>query len=161
MRAVVQRVSAAHVEVSGEVVGQIGKGLVVFIGVGLSDGDAEARYLADKIIGLRIFEDDQGRMNRALADIDGALLVVSQFTLYGDVRRGRRPSFEDAMPPERAERLYEQLVELARARHPRVETGRFRADMRVLVDNDGPVTLVLDTSLLTEARAKGRNQPAS
>ena len=154
MRAVVQRVTAARVEVAGEVVGAIERGLVVFIGIGEGDGESEAQKLVDKIVGLRIFEDGDGKMNRALADIDGSLLLVSQFTLYGDVRRGRRPSFEDAMPPERAERLYEQFVELARGRHPRVETGRFRADMRVVVDNDGPVTLVLDTSLLTEARLK-------
>jgi D-tyrosyl-tRNA(Tyr) deacylase len=154
MRAVVQRVTAARVEVSGEIVGAIERGLVAFVGIGEGDGETEARQLVDKIVGLRIFEDDQGKMNRALADVDGSLLVVSQFTLYGDVRRGRRPSFEDAMPPEPAERLYEHVVELARARHPRVQTGRFRADMRVVVDNDGPVTLVLDTSLLTEARVK-------
>lgn len=159
MRAVVQRVSAAQVEVSGQVVGQIGKGLVAFIGIGEGDADAEARSLVDKIVGLRIFEDDQGKMNLALADVDGALLIVSQFTLYGDVRRGRRPSFELAMPPDRAEPLYDHFVELARGCHPRVETGRFRADMRVLVDNDGPVTLELDTASLSEGRAKERSHP--
>jgi D-tyrosyl-tRNA(Tyr) deacylase len=146
MRAVVQRVTAARVEVAGEIVGRIEKGLVAFIGIGKGDTEAEATYLVDKIVGLRIFEDDRGKMNRALADVGGALLVVSQFTLYGDVRRGRRPGFDDAMPPEEAEPLYDRLVALARTRHPQVEAGRFRADMRVVVDNDGPVTIVLDTA---------------
>jgi D-tyrosyl-tRNA(Tyr) deacylase len=145
MRAVVQRVTAARVEVAGEIVGRIEQGLVAFVGIGKGDTEAEATYLVDKIVGLRVFEDDRGKMNRALAEVGGGLLVVSQFTLYGDVRRGRRPGFDDAMPPEQAEPLYDRFVALARDRHPRVETGRFRADMRVLVDNDGPVTLLLDT----------------
>jgi D-tyrosyl-tRNA(Tyr) deacylase len=145
MRAVVQRVSAARVEVAGEIVGRIERGLVAFVGIGKGDGEKEAAYLVDKIVGLRIFEDDRGKMNRALADVGGALLVVSQFTLYGDVRRGRRPGFDDAMPPEEAEPLYDRFVALASARHPHVETGRFRADMRVVVENDGPVTILLDT----------------
>jgi D-tyrosyl-tRNA(Tyr) deacylase len=149
MRAVVQRVTAARVEVAGQVVGRIDGGLVAFVGIGKGDTEAEATYLVDKIVGLRVFEDDQGKMNRALADVGGALLVVSQFTLYGDVRRGRRPGFDDAMPPAEAEPLYDRFVALARARHPHVETGRFRADMRVLVDNTGPVTLILDTSSRT------------
>jgi D-tyrosyl-tRNA(Tyr) deacylase len=147
MRAVVQRVTAARVEVKGEVVGRIDGGLVAFVGIGKADGEAEARYLADKIIGLRVFEDDEGKMNRALADIGGALLIVSQFTLYANTRRGRRPGFDQAMPPAQAEPLYQRFVELARERHPTVETGRFHADMRVVVDNDGPVTLLLDTAL--------------
>jgi D-tyrosyl-tRNA(Tyr) deacylase len=145
MRAVVQRVTAARVEVGGEIVGQIEKGLVAFVGIGKGDGEAEARYLVDKIVELRVFEDDQGKMNRALADVAGGLLVVSQFTLYGDTSRGRRPGFDRAMPPAEAERLYERVVELARARHSPVATGRFRADMRVLVDNDGPVTLLVES----------------
>jgi len=147
MRAVVQRVTAARVEVKGEVVGRIDAGLVAFVGIGKADGEAEARYLVDKIICLRVFEDDEGKMNRALADIGGALLIVSQFTLYADTRRGRRPGFDQAMPPAQAEPLYQRFVELARERHPTVETGRFQADMRVVVDNDGPVTLLLDTAL--------------
>ena len=146
MRAVVQRVTAARVEVAGEVVGRIEKGLVAFVGIGKGDTESEATYIVDKIVGLRIFEDDRGKMNRALADVGGALLVVSQFTLYGDVRRGRRPGFDDAMAPETAEPLYDRFVALAKERHPKVETGRFRADMRVLVDNDGPVTILLDTA---------------
>jgi D-tyrosyl-tRNA(Tyr) deacylase len=147
MRAVVQRVTAARVEVAGEIVGRIERGLVAFVGIGKGDGEKEAVYLVDKIIGLRVFEDDRGKMNRALADVGGALLVVSQFTLYGDVRRGRRPGFDDAMPPEEAEPLYDRFVALAKERHPLVETGRFRADMRVVVDNDGPVTILLDTNM--------------
>jgi D-tyrosyl-tRNA(Tyr) deacylase len=147
MRAVVQRVTAARVEVAGEVVGRIEKGLVAFVGIGKGDGEANARWLVDKIIGLRAFEDEQGKMNRALADVAGGLLLVSQFTLYGDTSRGRRPGFDAAMPPAEAEPLYDRVVALARERHAAVETGRFRADMRVLVDNDGPVTLLLETPL--------------
>jgi len=145
MRAVVQRVTAASVEVAGEIVGQIEKGLVAFVGIGKGDGETEARYLVDKIVDLRVFEDDQGKMNRALADVAGGLLIVSQFTLYGDTSRGRRPGFDRAMPPAEAERLYDRVVELARARHSTVATGRFRADMRVVVDNDGPVTLLVES----------------
>jgi D-tyrosyl-tRNA(Tyr) deacylase len=146
MRAVVQRVTAARVEIAGEVVGRIEKGLVAFVGIGKGDGEADARWLVDKIIGLRAFEDEQGKMNRALADVTaGGLLLVSQFTLYGDTSRGRRPGFDAAMPPAEAELLYDRVVALARERHAVVETGRFRADMRVLVDNDGPVTLLLET----------------
>jgi D-aminoacyl-tRNA deacylase len=147
MRAVVQRVTAARVEVDGEIVGKIEHGLVAFVGIGKGDTESEARYLVDKIIELRVFEDDQGKMNLALGDVGGGLLVVSQFTLYGDTSRGRRPGFDRAMPPADAERLYERVVALARARHSPVETGRFRADMRVLVDNDGPVTLLLESPL--------------
>ncbi len=145
MRAVVQRVRAARVEVSGEITGQIERGLVVFVGVGKADTDADAAYVVDKVIGLRVFEDDRGKMNLSLADVGGSLLVVSQFTLYGDLSRGRRPGFDQAMPPEQAEPLYDRFVALARGRAARVETGRFRADMRVVVDNDGPVTLLIDT----------------
>ena len=145
MRAIVQRVTAARVEVAGEVVGSIERGLVAFVGIGKGDGKAEARWLVDKIVELRVFEDEQGRMNRALADVAGGLLIVSQFTLYGDTSRGRRPGFDRAMPPAEAEKLYEEVVALARARHSPVATGRFRADMRVLVDNDGPVTLLVES----------------
>jgi D-tyrosyl-tRNA(Tyr) deacylase len=145
MRAVVQRVTAARVEVAGEVVGSIERGLVAFIGIGKGDGEDAARYLADKIVELRVFEDDQGKMNRSLADVAGGLLLVSQFTLYGDTSRGRRPGFDRAMPPIEAEQLYDHFVTLVRARHAPVATGRFRADMRVLVDNDGPVTLLFES----------------
>src|SRR5689334_13297347 len=145
MRAIVQRVTAARVEVAGEVVGSIERGLVAFVGIGKGDGAAEARWLVDKIVELRVFEDEQGKMNRALADVAGGLLIVSQFTLYGDTSRGRRPGFDRAMPPAEAEKLYEKVVALARARHSPVATGRFRADMRVLVDNDGPVTLLVES----------------
>jgi D-tyrosyl-tRNA(Tyr) deacylase len=145
MRAVVQRVTAARVEVAGEVVGRIDHGLIAFVGIGKGDGEPEALYLVDKIVGLRVFEDEQGKMNRALGDVAGGLLLVSQFTLYGDTSRGRRPGFDRAMPPAEAERLYDRVVALARERHSLVETGRFRADMRVLVDNDGPVTLLLES----------------
>ena len=146
MRAVVQRVSRARVEVDGAVIGEIEQGTLALVAIGKGDSDAEIDYLVDKILGLRIFADEQGKMSRALAEINGGLLVVSQFTLYGDVSRGRRPGFEQAMPPEAAEGLYDRLVALARSRHPRVATGRFRADMRVIVENDGPVTLILDTA---------------
>jgi D-tyrosyl-tRNA(Tyr) deacylase len=147
MRAVVQRVTAARVEVKGEVVGRIDAGLVAFVGIGKADGEDEARQLVDKIVGLRVFEDDAGKMNRALAEVGGGLLLVSQFTLFADTRRGRRPGFDQAMIPERAEPIYQHVVELARERHPTVATGRFGSDMRVVVDNDGPVTLWLDTAL--------------
>jgi len=145
VRALIQRVNRASVTVDGEVVGEIGPGLCVFVGVTHSDDEAVATKLAERVWRLRVFDDDAGFMNVA-AEAGGEVLVVSQFTLYGDVRRGRRPSFDEAMPPLDAERLYDRVVELARARHPIVETGRFRADMRVVVDNDGPVTLVIDTS---------------
>ncbi len=145
-----QRVRSARVEVAGEVVGEIGVGLVAFVAAGVGDGDADVAWLADKVVGLRVFEDEAGKMARALADVSGALLVVSQFTLYGDVSRGLRPSFDGAMAPGPAEAAYERFVALARAR-AKVETGRFRADMRVVVDNDGPVTIVLDS----KARAPG------
>jgi D-tyrosyl-tRNA(Tyr) deacylase len=147
MRAVVQRSRAARVEVDGETVGSIEHGLVIFLGIGKGDGPTDVQYLVDKILGLRIFEDEQGKMNRALADTGGGLLVISQFTLYGDVTRGRRPSFDQAMPPAEAEALYEKFVEGVRLAHPRVGTGRFRADMRVFVENDGPVTLVVESAL--------------
>lgn len=145
MRAVIQRVSRASVTVEGEVTGQIKRGLLVLLGVAPDDDEAKAQWLVDKITGLRIFPDDEGKMNRSLTDINGSLLVVSQFTLYGDCRKGRRPSFVDAAPPELAEQLYEKFVEIAQGQGTHVETGRFRADMQVELVNDGPVTLILDT----------------
>jgi len=145
VRAVVQRVSQARVEVDGAVVGEIGRGLCVLVGVRQGDTEADAEALCRKVVGLRIFEDEVGRFARGLEDVDGALLVVSQFTLYGDCRKGRRPSFTDAAPPERAEALYEHFV--GRARDAvRVATGRFGAHMALALVNDGPVTLVLDTA---------------
>lgn len=147
MRACIQRVSEARVTVGGEVVGSIGTGLVVLLGVGQGDGPAEVDWLAEKVIGLRVFEDDDGKMNRSLAEVGGALLVVSQFTLYGDARRGRRPSFSDAAPPELAERLYELFVARVEAAGIETATGKFREHMFVSLVNDGPVTLWLDTAL--------------
>jgi D-tyrosyl-tRNA(Tyr) deacylase len=145
MRAVVQRALAARVEVGGEVVGEIGRGLVAFVGAAKDDTDADADYVANKVAGLRVFPDDAGKMARALADIGGGLLAISQFTVFGDLRRGLRPGFDGAMEPARAEQLYERFVAGVRSRGLPVATGRFRADMRVLVDNDGPVTLLIDS----------------
>jgi D-tyrosyl-tRNA(Tyr) deacylase len=146
MRACVQRVSTARVVVDGEIVGKIGRGLLVLLGVAAADGDDDLRWLVDKIVGLRIFEDVNGKMNLALADVGGELLVVSQFTLLGDCRKGRRPSFIAAAPPERAEQVYEQFVAAARAAGVPVATGRFRTHMQVELINDGPVTLVIDSA---------------
>jgi len=145
MRAVVQRVSRAKVTVAGQVTGEIAHGLLVLLGVGLKDSDAAADYLADKILGLRIFEDDQGKMNRSVVDVNGSILVVSQFTLYGDVRRGKRPSFDDAARPDKAGRLYEYFVERIRGTGMRCETGRFQEMMKVELVNEGPVTILLDS----------------
>jgi D-tyrosyl-tRNA(Tyr) deacylase len=145
MRAVVQRVKRARVTVAGEATGEIAQGLLVLLGVGQSDTEAAADYLASKIAGLRVFDDDAGRMNRAVSEIGGAVLVVSQFTLYGDVRRGKRPSFDPAAPPEQARRLYEYFVERLRACGLRCETGRFQEMMEVELVNDGPVTILLDS----------------
>jgi D-tyrosyl-tRNA(Tyr) deacylase len=145
MRAVVQRVSWARVVVNGEVVGAIEGGLLVLLGVGRADGEAEAEYLARKVVGLRVFEDQAGQMNRALAEVGGGLLVVSQFTLYGDCRKGRRPSFIHAMEPGSAERLCQRFVECCRDLGVEVQTGRFRTMMKVELCNDGPVTLLLDS----------------
>jgi D-aminoacyl-tRNA deacylase len=145
MRACVQRVSEASVSVGGRVTGRIGCGLVVLLGVGRDDGEAEVNWLAEKIIGLRVFEDDEGKMNRSLTEVGGAMLVVSQFTLYGDSRRGRRPSFADAASPELAERLYEAFVVQVRSSGIEVATGVFREHMLVSLVNDGPVTLWIDT----------------
>ncbi len=145
MRACVQRVSEGRVTVDGEVTGQIGLGFVVLLGVGNTDGLEQVQWLADKIVGLRIFEDDAGKMNRSLAEVGGAMLVVSQFTLYGDARRGRRPSFTDAAPPEVAERLYLEFVARVREAGITVATGKFREHMLVSLVNDGPVTIWIDT----------------
>ena len=145
MRAVVQRVSRARVTVKGETAGEIGLGLLVLLGVGAGDTRIEADYLAEKTIGLRIFEDAGGKMNLSVAEVGGALLVVSQFTLYGDARRGKRPSFDGAAPPEQARELYEYFVEKVRASGVRSETGRFQETMQVELVNDGPVTILLDS----------------
>jgi D-tyrosyl-tRNA(Tyr) deacylase len=146
MRAVLQRVSRATVTVEEKVVGEIGAGLLVLLGVGAHDSRADADYLAEKIIGLRIFEDADGKMNLPLSDVDGAMLVVSQFTLYGDTRRGKRPSFDSAAPPEKARELYEYFVERIRAAGLRCETGMFQASMQVELVNQGPVTILLDSN---------------
>jgi len=146
MRAVVQRVSRARVSVDGTVTGEIGLGLLVLLGVGAGDTRAEADYLADKTIGLRIFEDAGGKMNLSVAEVSGAALVVSQFTLYGDTRRGKRPSFDAAAPPEQARELYEYFVERVRAAGLRCETGRFQESMQVELVNEGPVTILLDSA---------------
>jgi D-tyrosyl-tRNA(Tyr) deacylase len=145
MRAVLQRVTRASVRVGGETVGEIGPGLLVLLGVARDDGEADALYLVEKVLSLRVFDDAEGRMNLSLAEAGGALLAVSQFTLYGDARKGRRPSWFDAAPPELARPLYESFVKEARARGVSVETGSFRAMMEVELVNDGPVTILLDS----------------
>jgi D-tyrosyl-tRNA(Tyr) deacylase len=146
MRALVQRASRAKVTVGAEIVGEIGTGLLVLLGVGRDDSRSDADYLADKIIGLRIFEDPGGKMNLSVAEVSGALLVVSQFTLYGDTRRGKRPSFDAAAPPEKARELYEYFVEKIQASGLRCETGRFQETMQVELLNEGPVTILLDST---------------
>ncbi len=145
MRAVVQRVSRAKVTVNEWTAGEIGMGLLVLLGVGQADTEADVSYLAEKIAGLRIFEDDDGKMNRSVRDVGGSVLAVSQFTLYGDVRRGKRPSFDDAAPPDHGRRLYELFVERIRAAGLRCETGRFQEMMQVELVNEGPVTILLDS----------------
>ncbi|GIK73195.1 MAG: D-aminoacyl-tRNA deacylase [Chloroflexota bacterium] len=148
MRAVIQRVSSARVLVDGLVVGQIERGFLVLVGITHSDGEVEARTLARKIVGLRVFEDDDGKMNLSLADIGGAVLAVSQFTLYGDVRKGRRPSFIDAARPEQAEPLYQRFCQLLAAEGAAVAQGVFQAHMQIELVNDGPVTIWMDTKEL-------------
>jgi D-aminoacyl-tRNA deacylase len=145
MRAVIQRVTRASVRVEGAVVGQIAAGLCVLVGVAKDDTETDAGALADKVVGLRIFEDSEGKLNRSLLEVGGALLAVSQFTLLGDTRRGKRPSFGDAMEPVRANQLFERFCARCRELGIRVSTGRFRAEMLVELENDGPVTILLDT----------------
>jgi D-tyrosyl-tRNA(Tyr) deacylase len=148
MRAVIQRVSHAKVTVEARTTGEIGTGLLVLLGVGGEDDESDAAYLAEKTAGLRIFEDEAGKMNRSLVEIGGAALVVSQFTLFGDVRRGRRPSFDAAAPPALADQLYQQYTAELRARGVPVETGQFQAMMKVELVNEGPVTILLDSKKL-------------
>ena len=145
MRAVVQRVSRAKVTVGKEAAAEIAAGVLVLLGVSRADTDADCAYMAGKIAGLRIFEDDQGKMNRSVADCGGAVLLVSQFTLYGDARRGKRPSFDEAADPEQARRLYEAVAAMIRAGGIRCETGRFRETMEVELVNSGPLTILLDS----------------
>ena len=145
MRACIQRVSQARVVIDGEVTGQIGRGLLVLLGVAQEDTEAQLIWLADKIVGLRIFEDQQGKMNRSLTDVAGEMLVVSQFTLYGDCRKGRRPSFVAAAPPEQAEQMYDDFVQHVSLQGITVATGRFRAHMEVELTNEGPVTIWIDS----------------
>jgi len=148
VRAVVQRVLRAQVSVGGEVIGRIDKGLCALVAAGDDDTDEDVVYLAEKVTGLRIFSDDAGQMNLSMADVGGALLAISQFTLFGDCRKGRRPSFVHAMAPGPAEAAYDRFVTLAQKTGVPVETGRFRADMQVELVNDGPVTLLLDSKRL-------------
>ena len=145
MKALLQRVTKASVSVGGEVVGSIGPGLVVFVGVANGDSEKDVQYLAEKTTGLRIFDDGQGKLNLSVQDIGGELLLVSQFTLLADTRKGRRPSFTDAAPPTRAEALFNQFVEQVRATGLKVATGRFQQYMQVEIHNDGPVTIMLDS----------------
>lgn len=145
MRAVVQRVSRAEVRIDGRVAGKIARGFVVLIGVAAGDNEADAAHLVDRIVGMRVFADDAGKMNLSIAQVEGELLVVSQFTLIADTNSGRRPSFIKAAAPEEARRLYDQFVSLARTRDVKVETGEFGATMEVDLVNDGPVTIILDS----------------
>jgi D-tyrosyl-tRNA(Tyr) deacylase len=145
VRVVIQRVIEARVEVADKTVGQIVAGLCVFLGVGASDDESAVTYLADKIIQLRIFEDEQGKMNRSVTDVGGEILVVSQFTLYGDVRKGNRPSFSSAAPPAQAQRLYDDFIHRLRASGLKIASGQFQAKMAVSLVNDGPVTLIIES----------------
>lgn len=145
MRAVVQRVSRARVTVHGEVTGEIERGVLVLLGVSVKDAESDADYLVEKIVNLRIFEDVDDKMNLSLIDVKGEMLVISQFTLYGDTRRGRRPSFMHAAPPDKVNELYEYFVSMVREQGLKIETGRFQAMMDVELVNDGPVTIILDS----------------
>lgn len=145
MRAVIQRVSRAEVNVAGQPIARIGPGLCVFLGIGKDDGPSNADHLAEKIKNLRIFEDENGKMNRSVEEVQEEVLVVSQFTLYGDCRKGNRPSFSDAAPPDVAEKLYDYFVQGLRNAGLKVETGQFKARMDVTLTNDGPVTLIVET----------------
>ncbi|MDD6563812.1 MAG: D-aminoacyl-tRNA deacylase [Clostridiales bacterium] len=146
MRAVIQRVTSASVEVSGEVIGKIGKGLLVFLGVGDGDTEQDLNYIADKTVGLRIFSDEDDKMNLSVTDVNGEILVVSQFTLYGDCRKGRRPNFTSSMEPKRAQEMYEMFIDRIKGKGISTEHGSFGADMQVKILNDGPVTILLDSS---------------
>ena len=148
MRAIVQRVSESHVCTDGEIIGRIEKGFTVLLGVGNDDDDTDIKYMVEKIINLRVFEDENGKMNLSLKDVGGEVLVISQFTLYGDCRKGRRPSFDKAGEPDRAKLLYEKVCSLFAENGINVQTGRFAADMKVSLVNDGPVTLLLDSKKL-------------
>ncbi len=145
MRAVVQRVHAANCCVDGQSVGQINRGLLLFLGIGEGDSSDDVKYLVDKIVGLRVFADSEGKMNHSLAEIDGGLLVIPQFTLYGDVSRGLRPSFDAAAPPDRARQLFQEFLEAAQEIHTPVEAGEFGAMMDIEAENDGPVTVLIDS----------------
>lgn len=145
MRAVVQRCSWCRVCSEGEETGRIGQGLAVLLGVGKGDTEADSQYIAEKLLHLRIFEDAEGKMNRSVQDIDGEMMIISQFTLYGDCRHGRRPSFFEAEAPDKADELYQLVVDLCRDGVKSVETGRFRTHMKVDLGNDGPVTILLDS----------------
>lgn len=145
MRAVVQRVKYSKVEVNGEIIGEIQKGLNVLLGISKEDTSEDISYMKDKILNLRIFEDEEGKLNKSLMDISGELLIVSQFTLYGDCRKGRRPSFIEALGGDEAEKMYEEFVKLCKQEVTRVETGKFGADMKVTIENDGPVTIMIDS----------------
>jgi D-tyrosyl-tRNA(Tyr) deacylase len=145
MRVLVQRVREAEVVVDGESVGAIAQGLLLYVGVGKDDDEEDRKWCLEKVLGLRIFENEAGKMDKSVVDVGGSLLIVSQFTLYGDVRRGRRPSFDDAMPPAEANAAYLSFVSAARARGIKVATGRFAADMKVRSVNDGPVTIWIDS----------------
>jgi D-tyrosyl-tRNA(Tyr) deacylase len=151
MRAIVQRVTQARVEVDGSIVGRIGQGILVLLGVAKTDTAAEAEFLAAKIANLRIFADESGKMNRSVVDAGGSLLVVSQFTIYGDTRKGRRPGFDQAAPPDRAKALYEHFVTAARSSGVPVETGVFQAHMAVSLTNDGPVTFIVDSAAASQS----------
>lgn len=153
MRAVIQRVRSASVSVEGQTIGAVGVGLCVLVGVERGDTDRDAERMARKLLELRLFEDEEGRMNRSLLEVGGAVLLVSQFTLLADVKKGRRPSFGLAEDPVPAQRLFEHLVQLTRGLGPQVETGKFRAEMLVQIENDGPVTLLFDT--------RGESTPSS
>lgn len=155
MRAVLTRVKSASVAIDGETVGKIGKGFLILLGVGPEDTEKECRYLAEKALGLRIFEDENGKMNLSLADVGGQVLVVSQFTLYGNCRKGRRPSFTEAAGPELGNRLYEQFLTVCESLGYPPQHGQFGADMHVASVNDGPVTLILDTQQLMDAPRRG------
>jgi D-tyrosyl-tRNA(Tyr) deacylase len=146
VRAVIQRALASNVSVDGRVVGSIRRGFVVLLGVGQDDGEAEAAFMADKIANLRVFEDAEGKMNLSLLEVGGEVLLISQFTLYGDCRKGRRPSFIDAAPPEKADSLYQRVADLLRERGIPVSTGEFGAHMLVSIQNDGPVTILVDSA---------------